>query len=211
MANELANDFVLLMTYLLPGFLAAWVFYGLTSHPKPSQFERVVQALIFTFIVQTFIAPCRVVLETIGWVIPIRHWDSVAEGLTSLILAIVLGVALAFFTNTDSVHKWLRRRGFTTRTSHPSEWYCVLAEKVTFVILHLGDGRRLYGWPKEWPVEPNRGQFYIMLPSWIQADGSQIDLPQLDGILIGAKDVQWVEFLAETKVHHDKPEPEKGL
>jgi hypothetical protein len=79
------------------------------------------------------------------------------------------------------------------------------------VILHLGDGRRLYGWPKEWPVEPNRGQFYIMLPSWIQADGSQIDLPQLDGILIGAKDVQWVEFLAETKVHHDKPEPEKGL
>lgn len=211
MSNELAKDFVLLLTYLLPGFLAAWVFYGLTSHPKPSQFERVVQALIFTFIVQTFVAPCRWALEAIGHVLAIGPWDSVAEGLTSLILAIVFGAALAYFTNTDSVHKWLRRRGFTTRTSHPSEWYCVLAEKVTFVILHMGDGRRLYGWPKEWPVEPDKGQFYIMLPSWIQADGSQIELPQLDGVLVSAKDVRWVEFLAEVKVTNDQAESAKRV
>jgi hypothetical protein len=73
----------------------------------------------------------------------------------------------------------------------------VLSQKVTFVILHLRDGRRLYGWPKEWPIEPDRGQFYVMLPSWIGADGNQIDLTQLDGILVSAKDVRWVEFLHE--------------
>lgn len=195
MPQELTKDFIILVTYLLPGFLAAWVFYGLTSHPKPSQFERVVQALIFTFIIQIFIPPCRWVLEQIGNVVALRPWDRAAEGLTSLSLAIILGVILAYFTNTDSAHKWLRKIGFTTRTSHPSEWYCVLSEKVTFVILHLRDGRRLYGWPKEWPVEADKGQFYIMLPSWIKSDGTQIDLPQLDGVLVSASDVRWVEFI----------------
>ena len=199
MSEELAKDFVVLLTYLLPGFLAAWVFYGLTSHPKPSQFERVVQALIFTFIIQTLVPPCRWLLERVGQIYPIRPWDNVAEGLTSLVLAIAFGTALAFFTNTDSIHKWLRGIGFTTRTSHPSEWYCVFTEKVTFVVLHLCDGRRLYGWPKEWPVEPDKGQFYIMLPSWIQDDGESIDLPELDGILISAKDVRWVEFLEKVE------------
>jgi uncharacterized membrane protein len=200
MSNDLAQDLVLLLTYLLPGFLAAWIFYGLTSHPKPSQFERVVQALIFTFIIQIFVAPCRWLLEGLGQLLPLRPWDSVAEGLTSLTLALVFGTILAYCANTDSVHKWLRERGFTTRTSHPSEWYYVLSKKVTFVILHLRDGRRLYGWPKEWPVEASRGQFYIMLPSWIREDGEQVDLSQLDGILISARDVRWVEFLNTPEV-----------
>jgi hypothetical protein len=211
MSDELAKDFVVLLTYLLPGFLAAWVFYGLTSHPKPSQFERVVQALIFTLIVQTLVPPCRWLLEGIGRISAIRPWDGVAEGLTSVVLAFLFGAALAYLTNTDSVHKRLRSWGFTTRTSHPSEWYCVLSDKVTFVILHLCDGRRLYGWPKEWPVEPDRGQFYIMLPSWIQADGKQIEMPQLDGLLISAKDVRWVEFVAIPETKNDQPEPEKGI
>lgn len=204
MPEELTKDFVLLLSFLLPGFLSAWIFYGLTSHPKPSQFERVVQALIFTFIIQTSITPCRWLLESIGKIFPIRHWDKSAEALTSLFLAIILGVALAYFTNRDSVHKWFRKIGFTTRTSHPSEWYCILSEKITFVILHLCDGRRLYGWPKEWPVEPDKGQFYIMLPSWIQEDGTQIDLPELDGLLINAKDVYWIEFLDQRSLNNEQ-------
>jgi hypothetical protein len=199
MVEEVTKEFVLVLAYLLPGFLAAWVFYGLTSHSKPSQFERVVQAVIFTFVIQTLIPLCRAALEKIGQLAPMRPWDTAAEGLMSLVLALVFGVTLAHFTNTDSIHKRLRRMGFTTRTLHPSEWYCVLSEKVTFVVLHLVDGRRLYGWPKEWPIEPNRGQFYITGPCWIQADGSQIDLPQLDGILISVNDVRWVEFLKEGK------------
>ena len=203
MPNELATDILSLLTYLLPGFAAAWVFYGLTSHPKPSQFERIVQALIFTFIVQTLIHPFRWLLQRIGSVLPIRPWDASAEALTLLVLAIVFGATLAYVTNTDSAHKWLRRIGFTTRTSHPSEWYSVLSEKVTFVVLHLRDGRRLYGWPKEWPVEADKGQFYIMVPSWIQDDGSQIDLPELDGILVGVQDVRWVEFIENTSAQHD--------
>jgi hypothetical protein len=165
MPDELAKDAVAVLAYLLPGFLAAWIFYGLTSHPKPSQFERVVQALIFTFLIHALIPIARWALELVGKYVALHSWDDSAEALTSVVLATLPGTVLAYFTNTDSAHKWLRDKGFTTRTSHPSEWFGVFSQKVTFVILHLNDGRRLYGWPKEWPTEPDKGHFYIMLPS----------------------------------------------
>ncbi|MEW7992295.1 MAG: DUF6338 family protein [Candidatus Thiodiazotropha sp.] len=180
---------------LFPGFLAAWIFYGLTSHHKPSQFERTVQALVFTFIIQVFLPIIKWALLIVGGFISLVAWNAASENIAAVIMAIALGFLLAFFTNNDKFHKLLREYGFTTRTSHPSEWFYVLSEKVTFIILHLKDGRRLYGWPKEWPIERERGQFYIMLPSWIQEDGTQLELPTLDGILIDAHDVQWVEFI----------------
>ncbi len=46
---NLPSSEVLKVIYaLLPGFVAAWIFYGLTAPPRQSPFERVVQALIFT-------------------------------------------------------------------------------------------------------------------------------------------------------------------
>jgi len=198
MPEELGTETVALLAYLLPGFLAAMVFYGFTSHPKPGQFERVIQALVLTFLVQAGLPLVRWPLELVGSYWPLREWDASSDALVSAGLAILLGGVLAHFANTDKAYAWLRRRGLTSRTSHPSEWYCVLSQKVMFVILHLDDGRRLYGWPKEWPIEPDKGQFYIMLPCWIKEDETQVDLPELDGILIHAKNVRWVEFRPDT-------------
>ncbi len=64
---ENADNFLAVVAFLLPGFITAWIFYGLTSHPKPSQFERTIQALIFTFIIQIFVAPFIGVLP---------HWET---------------------------------------------------------------------------------------------------------------------------------------
>ena len=50
--NWAASEAVAVLTFLLPGFVSAAVFYSLTSHPKPNEFGRVIQALIFTIIVQ---------------------------------------------------------------------------------------------------------------------------------------------------------------
>lgn len=193
--TQLPANAIELLAFLLPGFAAAWIFYGLTSHAKPSQFERVVQALIFTFVIQAFLPLLRAALLTVGEIISLAPWGKESEILGSLVLAISLGGLIAYWTNNDSFHKKLRSFGFTSRTSHPSEWFCTFTETVTYVILHLKDGRRLYGWPKEWPIDPHKGQFYIQVPSWIDADANPIDLPQLDGILVHVNDVEWVEFM----------------
>ena len=42
------KDVLNLIYALMPGFVAAWIFYGLTAHPQKTPFERTIQALIFT-------------------------------------------------------------------------------------------------------------------------------------------------------------------
>lgn len=204
--DSLFNNATTLVTFLLPGFLAAWVFYGLTSHPKPPQFERMVEALVFTFVVQSLVKLTELVVLLAGRCVVLGTWTDSSSLLSGFAIAGLLGAGLALAANKDLFHGVLRRVGFTTRTSHPSEWYCVLGTRPAFVVLQLKDGRRLTGYPKEWPVSPAAGQFYIQVPAWIVdadssgagADPAVVELPQLDGILIHASDVQWVEILQET-------------
>ena len=194
---ELSKDVVALLQYLLPGFLVAWVFYGLTSHQKPSQFERVVQALIFAVAVRVLVFLERVTLEYLGQWKALRPWDSDADLICSLLSAIVLGVIVAYVVNTDGLHKFLRDKGISKRTAHPSEWCGTLSDYARYVLLHLKDDRRLYGWPKTWPSDPEKGHFLIILPSWIDAEGKEHSLEGIDGMLINVSDVKWVEFLNE--------------
>ena len=69
---ELSKEVVALLTFLMPGFLVAWVFYGLTSHAKPVQFERVIQALIFTLGVKAVVFVEQIALEYAGRWLPLR-------------------------------------------------------------------------------------------------------------------------------------------
>jgi hypothetical protein len=192
---ELAKDSVALFAYLLPGLLAAWVLYGLTSQTKPSQFERVVQALIFTFIIQALLPLVHSICLAAGEIYVVRAWDKASEQIASFLLALLLGILLAYYTNTDSLHVWLRNKGLTTRTSYPSEWFGVFSQRVRYVVLHFNDERRLYGWPKEWPNESDKGHFYVMQPMWLSDDEKKIELPSVDGLLVSAKDVKWIEFM----------------
>lgn len=196
---ELSKETAALLQYLLPGLLAAWVFYGLTSHVKPSQFERVIQALIFTFLVQAVLPIVRWSLELIGTRFPVRPWDSGSETLALAFIAVMLGASLAYITNKDSFHGWIRAKGFTTRASHPSEWHGVLSERQSHVVLHLTDERRLSGYPQVWPSEPDKGHFFIVRPGWLSEAGEHQLLGGIEGLLINTKDVKWVEFIDQPK------------
>lgn len=214
---EVSKDLITLLNYLLPGFLAAWVLYGLTSDLKPSQFERVVQALVLSFLVHAVLPVFEVILSSIGTkFVILRGWDVLAENVAKLLIALSIGVLLAYFINTDSFHSRLRKYGLTTRSSYPSEWFGVFSEKQNYVILHMVDERRLMGWPKEWPSEFDKGHFYITEPSWLNNQSkddkteaeiteraSQIELHNVDGLIISAKDVKWVEFLKTPEEGND--------
>jgi uncharacterized protein DUF6338 len=196
--ETLSTNLVEILQFLLPGFVAAWIFYSLTSYSKPSQFERVVQALIFTLFIQALVIILKYILITLGQFESLGSWNESSVLITSILIAILFGTIFSYYANNDKLHKFLRDKNITRETSFPSEWFGEFLKNITFVVLHLNDERRLYGWPVEWPSESSIGYFVIADPSWILKSGEEKRITGVSNILIDAKDVKWVEFLEKT-------------
>ena len=154
----ISGEIVDLLKFLLPGFITAAIFHSLTSHRKPSAFERIVSALIFTFLINATIS----ILCKASICLP------------EIVVAIALGLIASLISNKDCMHKLFRRLHVTNETSYPSEWESTFKDhghKAT-IILYLKDGRRLYGQLEEWPSDPQVGHFRISKVDWLDRENS---------------------------------------
>ena len=185
------------LTYLLPGFITAALFYSLTPAPKPIPFERVVQALIFTILIQAS-------LFSVGYGLfwSLGHsprWGPLGDGVRTIWavgLAVVWGGVVAWALNSDRIHRVLRRWGITHQTSYASEWYGAFCRNEGYVVLHLKGERRLLGWAEEWPSTPDVGHFVMSRAQWLREGEEQpIDLTAVHRVLIRATDVEMVEMM----------------
>ena len=186
-----SQQVISLLQYLLPGFLAAWIFYGLASYTKPSQFERVIQALIFTLFIQVFVF-------VIGEFLPTHDW---VGQLLPFLAAVALGIVFTVLANNDWAHKAFRKIRITTKTSYQSNWIQSFeGYGATWVVLHFQDGKRLIGWPEIWPTKPDSGHFLLKQAAWIRGDSGRdadiIELEGVRGILVDASRVHMVEFIS---------------
>lgn len=193
---DVSKDILTVLTQLMPGFLTAWVVYGLTTYTKPGQFERIVQALIYSFIVSALIAVLESILLFAGRFVRLGTWDHTTEVIASASIAVVLGVLLSFFMTNDAFFRRARRLRITSRTAFPSEWYGAFAARPPrYVVLHLEGSRRITGYPLEWPTEPSSGHFKLIDAAWLDDDNNETSLDANESILIPAKQVEIVEFL----------------
>lgn len=190
-----SSEVVGIITYLLPGFVTAWVFYGLTAHPRREPFERVVQALIFTALIQATIPGVRILLEWASQYVVLGVWSREVAVVWSVVNAVLLGVVFSLIANKNWCHKLLWHCGITKRTSYPSEWYSVFNKKGRHVILHLEGGRRLHGWPEEWPDSGDSGHFVIDKPTWLLESNEEAPLHAVEQLVIPAKCVEMVEIM----------------
>lgn len=163
-----------------------------TSHPRPREFESVVQALIFTILVQA-------IAELALWVGRILGhetlWGEESEIAVSVGIALMLGLIAVYFSNTDTLHRFIRFLRLTKETSYPSEWYSAFHHNPDcYVVLHLQGQRRLYGWPEEWPSRPDQGHFRIAEGEWLVGD-ERIPAEGVVAIVVPANEVDMVEFL----------------
>ena len=114
-------------------------------------------------------------------------WTDERSFVVSVILALGLGLILAVWANNDTIHTFLRNRGWTNRTSYPSEWFGVFRrDGKRYLTLHLSGKRRLFGWPEEWPDHPDRGHFVISQPEWLLDTGERAPLYNVSKLLIPA-------------------------
>ncbi|MYF85874.1 MAG: hypothetical protein F4178_05160 [Rhodospirillaceae bacterium] len=115
----------------------------------------------------------------------------------SVLVAILLGLGASCLSNTDALHRILRRLRITRETSYPSEWYSTFARygDHCFLVLHLQGERRLYGFAEEWPSDPKEGHFRISDAEWLIDEDERVPANGVDSILIPATEVTMMEFL----------------
>ncbi|HEF4758300.1 TPA: hypothetical protein SAN82_000699 [Pseudomonas putida] len=193
--DDLIKEVIPLLQYLIPGFLAAWIFYSLTAFKRPDTFGQIVQALIFTFVIQSLVVGMGALLLVAGErFFSVGLWDRNSETLWSAVLAVLMGVVSCHVASSDKLHAFLRKLKITRQSSYPCEWYSAFSTRQRHVVLHLIDGKRLFGWPIEWPAEPGGGQFVLEHPHWIEDTGQRFHTGA-EVIVIDVSKVQWVELL----------------
>ncbi|MGC0826625.1 DUF6338 family protein [Pantoea agglomerans] len=194
--DAVSGDLFKILMLLLPGFLTAWIFHAFTAYPKPSQFERVIQALIFTVFIQASLFFIEPLLIWVGKLYSFGPWNADAKNFWSYLSAVTIGVIFSKLANNDRFHSLMRDLKVTKQTSYHCEWFGTFNDNITHVILHLNDDRRVFGWPEEWPADPEKGQFILRNPSWVTENG-YLDMPTVKFIMFKTSDIKWVEFMQD--------------
>lgn len=190
--NWASSEAIAVLWFLLPGFVAAGLFRSLVSSPRPSGFDAIAQVFTFTVIAQVVVR----LIAGIG-----RSGDigaaasSTREILILILAASAVGLVAAWAWNRDAIHRPLRRLKITRQSSYPSAQYSAFAfYGGCYVVLHLKDQRRLFGWPREWPTRPDDRHFLIEECEWLEDDGPS-GIAGVSHILISAAAVEMIEFL----------------
>jgi hypothetical protein len=195
------SELIDLFSFLLPGFITYFLFYALTYFPKKSEFEAVVIALIYTIVIKVLVKIPEFICLGIGTFFVFGEWTWLSETAFSIAIALGIGLLWSYLYNNDIIHKHLRKKEITQQTSYPSEWYGTFSKTKTYIILHLKDGRRILGWPMQWPNYPHKGHFVLEDADWLDVDGSgntkQIPLINVDKIMIDANNIEMVEFVKD--------------
>ena len=146
MEEGIKPELVDTLKFLLPGLLAAWVYYALTAFRRPEVTERIIQALIFTVFVQ-FLVYCEHAVaiwvgESVG---VLGAWTEQSAYFAAGVTALVFGALAAWTTTKDKLFGILRGMKLTSQMAYPTEWYGVFVQEQGYVVLHLKDDRRLSG------------------------------------------------------------------
>ena len=182
----LSSEFLNIFFQLVPGFIASWVFYGLTPIGKPDQLDRIVNALIYSTLIQVTVYLLSQIFILVGehWV-TLSPWTSELDLIYSIILAFILGIMLSHSTNHDSVHKVLRSLKVTMADSYPSQWYEEMIKNKGYILLTLVDGRRIYGYPVEPAESPDLGHFILSPYIWLteqNENGNVVETAKTDEV-----------------------------
>ena len=202
--TRLTSEVVSVLMFLLPGFVSAGIYNSLISRPVSDGFQVVVRAFIFTMFVQLFAIPVLELSRLYEWsFLSSVIWEIVVLAFVS----VAIGIASAHAWNKDYIHRLLRHWNVTVESSYRSAQYSAFAfHRDCYVVMHLKGGRRLYGWPGEWPSRPDNRHFLIEECEWL-VDDDRTPAKGVSHILIHESEVEMVEFMPTNSDSDPEREP----
>jgi Family of unknown function (DUF6338) len=202
---------------LLPGFLAARIEQRLTVNPKQTEFDKTIEALLYSFFIYlVFTAifhslPVSLKAEKVGETI---HYSIVANALRLALLpliALALSGVVSFAANNDYFGRIFRGLRVTRRTWRSSTWADVFHNFGGVVQVELLDGRCVLGWLKFFSDRPEDGTVFLERAAWVNADGGLEEI-QGPGILLTQQSgIRSVMFLNASTEQPASPKSPMGL
>lgn len=175
---------------LLPGFCSAYVVQQLCMRRKQTELDKVVEALLFSFILFLVTLPFFGYVLPVSWH-PITTKDGTAYTLapnfkylwTLLGISIVAGAGYAATINRDLLLKLFRRIGLTERTARYSIWNDAFQDiPGSYLQAELSDGRIVIGYLRYYSDDPEEASIFLEDAAWLTDEGEiAIDGP---GILL---------------------------
>lgn len=180
-----------ILLILLPGLSAAYFVQALATRRTQSDFERVVEALVFSFMIYVVSMalshgklPFRMQGNADGTGDPTVIWDAGQLGMLCAITA-AFSVCTLLYLRFDGnrIFRFLR---LTERTTGNSIWNDIFEHEAIDdqpVQIELADGRSVLGILLYYSDSSDEASVYLKDAAWVNADGGTVPIPG-PGILI---------------------------
>lgn len=198
------KDLFPILVFLLPGFVSVGVIEILCVRKPKDAFERVIEALIFTLLNLAGFLIIRALLERVPN-IRFDHLEFLTAGNVGLMAFCALAIGVGFAAEIN--HEWLlgflnNQIHLTRKTAKPSTWNETWSHARKFVVVHLDDGRRIYGWPTFYSDSPEERALFLEDASWLDDDNNLINEAAPISVLLDKHSgIKLVEFLEPNAAH----------
>jgi hypothetical protein len=202
---QLGFQAVAVLFLLLPGFLCARLVQALCARSKRTELDKVVEALLYSFLVYVVYA---LFFHSIPLALRVEHLDGseryfletdTRSLLLLLVFSIVLAIVVAFLTNNDIAFRVLRKLRVTQRTSRVSLWSDVFHTLGGYVQVELADGRSVLGWLKYYSDSPDEPSLFLEDAAWVSEKGEAIQIPGPGIMLTKDSGIRNIHFLHQRK------------
>jgi hypothetical protein len=202
------TDLVPILLFLLPGFVSVGILEVLCVRKAKDVFGRIIEALIFTMLNLACFLVCRGFLEKCLRV-KFDHGQFFTTANVTLMAICAIGIGVIFAAEIN--HEWLLsvlndKLHLTRKTAKPSTWNETWTHAQKFVVVHLDDGRRIYGWPTFYSDDPEERALFLEDASWLDDDNNLINGASPISILLDKHSgIKLVEFLEPNAPHQHRP------
>ena len=176
---------------LLPGFSAAYIVQALATRRTQSDLERVIEALVFSFVIYVCYMPFnRGRLPFQVQSDPANHsndtviWNPAQLALLAVVTFLFALTAVAYIRfDGNRIVQWVR---LTERTTRNSIWNDVFESEAIEgqpLQIELADGRSVLGSLVYYSDVAEDASLYLTQASWVDGEGNTVEIPG-GGILL---------------------------
>jgi hypothetical protein len=202
---------------LLPGFAAAYVVQALATRNSQTDFERVIEAVVFSFIIYVCYVPLNggklpfhIQHDPTGKISDTVLWEPAQLDSLAAVALLFSFFAVAYirfdgnrlfrlFDTTNPVLlKKLRFLKLTERTTRNSIWNDIFEREAIDnqpVQVEMADGRSVLGILLYYSDSSEEASVYLKNASWVAEDGQLIPIPGSGILLTKNSDIRSVSLL----------------